>query len=158
MRNSITPLPFKFFHNQFLRDFLKCGITGWCLEIIFTAIGALRRREMQLVGQTSLYMFPIYGCAAVFKPLFIVIRRFAPVTRGLIYALFIFLGEFVSGTILENRSLCPWNYSRHRWHIKGLIRLDFLPFWFIAGLLFERILTRDTARRDPSDHKYSANC
>lgn len=154
MRKTINPLPFKII----IKDFLKCGVAGWCLEIIFTAIGALRRREMQLMGQTSLYMFPIYGCAALFKPLFFAIRKFSPVVRGSIYALLIFCGEYASGSLLENHSLCPWDYSRSRWHVKGLIRLDFLPFWFVAGLLFERILVRDSAHREPHGRKCSANC
>lgn len=154
MRKTIIPLPFKII----VKDFLKCGIAGWCLEIVFTAIGALRRREMQLMGQTSLYMFPIYGCAALFKPLFFAIRKFPPVVRGSIYALLIFCGEYASGSLLENHSLRPWDYSSSRWHVRGLIRLDFLPFWFAAGLLFERILVRDSARREPHGHKCSASC
>ena len=68
MKTSIIP-------NRFISNFFRCGITGWCLEILFTALGALRRREMQLVGHTSLWMFPIYGCAALFQPLFWLIRK-----------------------------------------------------------------------------------
>lgn len=139
MKTSIIPY-------HFISNFFRCGITGWCLEILFTALGALRRREMQLVGHTSLWMFPIYGCAALFQPLFLVLRKCPVVVRGISYALCIFTGEYLSGKFLCRRSLCPWNYSRHKWHIKGLIRLDFLPFWFAAGLLFERILTPHSDR------------
>lgn len=141
MKTSINPLPFQILHNRFILNFFRCGVIGWCFEILFTALGALRRREMQLVGQTSLWMFPIYGCAALFQPLFFLIRKCSFVVRGLIYALCIFTGEYLSGKFLCGHSLCPWNYSRHKWHIQGLIRLDFLPFWFAAGLLFERFLT-----------------
>ena len=45
-----------------LKNFLKCGLTGWCMEISFTALDSLRRRDMTLKGCTSLWMFPIYGC------------------------------------------------------------------------------------------------
>lgn len=151
MKTSTTPLPFKFFQN-IAADFLRCGVIGWCVEIIFTALGALRRREMQLMGQTSLWMFPIYGCAALFKPLFLLIRKCSFPVRGLIYALCIFTGEYASGHLLDRYALCPWNYNRYKWHVKGLIRLDFLPFWCLAGLLFERVLTAqnaDKAQRDP---------
>ena len=55
--------------KTFLIDFMKCGLTGWCMEIIFTALGSLRDRDMTLKGVTSLWMFPIYGCAAVVAPL-----------------------------------------------------------------------------------------
>lgn len=149
--NSKNPLPFQFLHNTLLSDFLRCGIAGWCIEILFTALGALRRREMQLIGQTSLWMFPIYGCAAAFKPLFLLMNKCSFIVRGLIYAICIFTGEYISGKLLYGHSLCPWNYSRHKWHVRGLIRLDFLPFWFLAGLLFERMLAPgncDTCHQD----------
>lgn len=143
MKKIVNPLPFLFAcFSTTVKNFIKCGVIGWCLEIIFTALGALRRRQMQLVGQTSLYMFPIYGSAALFKPVFSLMKGLSFPLRGLFYAASIFAAEFASGTLLEKRSVCPWNYERHRWHVNGLIRLDFLPFWFIAGLLFEHVLTK----------------
>lgn len=53
----------------FFKNFLKCGLIGWCMEIIFTSVTSLRRRDMTLKGSTSIWMFPIYGCAAVVAPL-----------------------------------------------------------------------------------------
>lgn len=129
---------------------MKCGVTGWCMEILFTAFGALRRREPPLMGQTSLWMFPIYGSAAFFKPLFTLLKRFCVPVRGTVYALSIFGAEYACGHLLEKRSLCPWNYNRHHWHINGLIRVDFFPFWFLAGLFFEKILTAETPSGNPS--------
>lgn len=130
----------KLFPLPFFKNFIKCGIAGWCMEILFTALGSLRRREMPLMGQTSLWMFPIYGSAAFFKPVFLLFRRFPVLVRGTFYAAAIFAAEFVSGRFLTRHRLCPWNYARHKWHVDGLIRLDFFPFWFTAGLLYERIL------------------
>lgn len=120
------------------------------MEILFTAFGALRRREPPLMGQTSLWMFPIYGSAAFFKPLFMFLKRFCVPVRGTVYALSIFGAEYICGHLLEKRSLCPWNYNRHHWHINGLIRVDFFPFWFLAGLFFEKILTAKTPSDNPS--------
>ena len=60
--------------------------------------------------------------------------------RGFLYALFIFVGEFITGSLLMRRELCPWNYERSKWNIKKIIRLDYLPCWILAGLLFERLL------------------
>ena len=54
--------------HTFTKNFLKCGLAGWCLEIIFTSLASLRRRDLTLKGNTSLWMFPIYGCAAVLAP------------------------------------------------------------------------------------------
>ena len=137
----MNPLPF----FSLFKDFIKCGVIGWCMEIVFTAIGSLRRREMQLVGQTSLYMFPIYGCAAFFKPAFFLVKNLSFPLRGLFYAASIFTAEFLSGALLSKYSVCPWNYGRHRWHVNGLIRLDFLPLWSVAGLLFEHVLIKPMA-------------
>lgn len=143
MKKTVNPLPLFIL----FKDFIKCGVIGWCMEIVFTAIGALRRREMQLVGQTSLYMFPIYGCAAFFKPAFFLVKKLSFPLRGLLYAASIFTAEFLSGTLLSKHSVCPWNYGRHRWHVNGLIRLDFLPLWSVAGLLFEHVLTKPYGRK-----------
>lgn len=137
---KLIPLPF-------FKNFIKCGIAGWCMEIIFTAAGALRRREMPLKGQTSLWMFPIYGSAAFFKPMFSLFRHFPVLVRGTLYAAAIFGAEFFSGRFLTKHKLCPWNYSRHKWHVEGLIRLDYLPFWFMAGLFYEKILNEDIHKK-----------
>jgi len=143
MKKLVNPLPFLFVHFLSLfQNFIKCGVIGWCMEILFTSFGALRRREMNLVGQTSLYMFPIYGSAAFFKPIFLIVKKLSLPIRALFYAASIFTAEFLSGSLLSKHSVCPWNYGRHRWHINGLIRLDFLPFWSAAGLLYEHVLTQ----------------
>lgn len=129
----------------FLKNFLKCGLTGWCIEILFTAANALRRRDMTLKGNTSLWMFPIYGCAAIFAPIGYILRRRPAWFRGLTYTIIIFSAEFFTGRFLKRRSLCPWDYGRSRWNVDRVIRLDFAPYWFITGLLFERLLRPSSA-------------
>ena len=52
------------------RNFFICGLTGWCLEILFTSIGNCSRHDLRLIGQTSVWMFPIYGMACIIKPLY----------------------------------------------------------------------------------------
>lgn len=136
MKNSL----FTFFHN-----FIKCGLTGWCLEVMFTALNSFRRRDMTLKGITSIWMFPIYGCAAVLSPVSRLLKKKPFWIRGMAYMSLIFSAEYLSGYILERRQLCPWDYSRSRWNIKHLIRLDFAPLWFGAGLLFERILQNENS-------------
>ena len=122
------------------KNFLLCGLTGWCMEILFTAFDSFRRRELQLVGRTSVWMFPIYGLAVCIKPVYTAIRWLPPMLRGIIYAAGIFAVEFCSGTLLKKRNLCPWDYSRAKTNIRGVIRLDYTPFWMMAGLIFERLL------------------
>ena len=54
--------------QKLFKDFIKCGILGWCLEITFTALHSLQQRKMSLQGTTSLWMFPIYGAGCLLKP------------------------------------------------------------------------------------------
>ncbi len=138
-------------HNiiSFVKNFFKCGLTGWCMEIIFTAIDALRRRDMTLMGNTSLWMFPIYGLAAILSPIGRLLQGKKAWIRGLTYMNLIFSIEYVSGRLLKKHKLCPWDYGRSPWNIDRVIRLDFAPFWFGAGLVFEHILTAESAVRNP---------
>ena len=46
------------------KNFILCGLAGWCIEVAFTSFNALRRKDKKLIGQTSAWMFPIYGMAA----------------------------------------------------------------------------------------------
>ena len=140
--------------KQFLHDFLRCGLVGWCMEILFTAFNAFRRRDMRLPGTTSLWMFPIYGCAALLRPLFVLLKKCPLLLRGLTYMSLIFSAEYISGRILSRHRLCPWDYSHSRYHIRKVIRLDYAPCWFAAGLFFERLLMhtqlQDETLRIPS--------
>lgn len=128
------------------RNFLICGLTGWCMEILFTSVGCFFRKDPRLIGQTSVWMFPIYGMAVCIRPVYRLIRRLPALVRGAIYSVGIFSFEYLSGSFLKKKGLCPWDYSGAAANIDGVIRLDYAPFWMAAGLLFERILTRRDSR------------
>ena len=101
------------------------------------------------MGQTSLLMFPIYGCGAVLAPIGRLVDRWigdgplSPadwiIRHGLLYMVLIFTAEYLSGAFLQSKGICPWDYTGYQTSVNGLIRLDFAPLWFLAGLLFERI-------------------
>ena len=122
--------------------FLTCGLTGWCMEIIYTSLYCLREKNYKLIGNTSIWMFPIYGMASLLAPLCRLLKGKNIMLRGSIYTCFIFAGEYLSGSFLRKLKACPWDYSNARSNIKGLIRLDYAPLWFGAGLLFEKILCK----------------
>jgi len=124
------------------KNFLKCGLAGWCMEILFTSLDSLRRRDYTLKGDTSIWMFPIYGCAAFIAPVGRLLSNKPVWLRGLTYMSIIFSGEYLTGRLLSRHKLCPWNYGRSRWNINNVIRLDFAPCWFLAGLMFEHLLCR----------------
>lgn len=123
---------------------------GWCLEILFTSLEALRRRDMTLKGETSLWMFPIYGSAAILSPLSRLLAKKSAWTRGFTYMGLIFTMEYLTGRLLSRRKICPWDYGRSRWHVDRVIRLDFAPYWFCAGLLFEQLLSPSSSKAGKS--------
>lgn len=133
--------------KKFMINYLHCGILGWCLEILFTALQSFRRREKTGMGNTSVFMFFIYGMAAFLKPVYALIRGMPKFFRGLVYTVCIFSAEYTTGALLSKKDLCPWNYERSRFHIRKLIRLDYAPLWFITGLLFERVLAADERQK-----------
>ncbi|MBQ7775595.1 MAG: hypothetical protein IJ379_06710 [Lachnospiraceae bacterium] len=122
----------------FFKSFLRCGLIGWCFEILFTSLDSLRSHDFTLKGKTSLWMFPIYGSAALLTPLFKLMRNKSVWQRGLTYMSLIFSAEYISGKLLRAKDLCPWDYSRAKWNIGKVIRLDYAPLWFLVGLFFER--------------------
>ena len=86
--------------KNFIKMFLRCGILGWCLEISFTALQSFRRREKTGMGNTSVFMFFIYGMAVFLKPVYVLTRQFPVYIRGLVYMVCIFIAEFTTGTLL----------------------------------------------------------
>ncbi len=140
---NLKMLPFNFF---------KCGVTGWCLEVVFTSVESIMRHDWRLMGRTSLLMFPIYGCGALLgpigrgidnwiRPAQSAVSRKSDITirHGMLYMVLIFVAEYIFGYLLKARGMCPWDYTGRSSNIDGLIRLDFAPLWFITGLIFEQI-------------------
>lgn len=122
-------------------NFMICGLTGWCMEIIFTSLDSIRNNNFKLTGHTSIWMFPIYGMAAIIPPVYKHIRKLPALLRGSIYSAGIFVCEYLTGTFLKKKGICPWDYSNAKTNINGVIRLDYAPLWMMAGLLFERVTT-----------------
>lgn len=129
-------------HTFFMmrKKFIACGVLGWCMEIVFTGLGSLKKNEHRLTARTSIWMFPIYGMACFLTPLCRLLQKRNFLVRGFAYTCCIFAGEFLSGSFLKRHGACPWDYSRAKYNIRGVIRLDYAPLWFGAGLLFEKII------------------
>ena len=119
---------------------LLCGLTGWCMEILWTGLHSILSGELTMTGKTSLLMFPIYGCGAIIRPLSGKLSAVPLFVRGCIYTVGFFFVEFISGALLRCFHMCPWDYSNTPLNYRGLIRPDYAPLWFGAGLFFEKIL------------------
>ena len=138
--NRLKDLPINFF---------KCGVTGWCLEVVFTSLESVMVHDWRLIGRTSLLMFPIYGMGALLAPISSAVDRWIGqirlraadriVRHGILDMVLIFTAEYLSGMWLRSQGMCPWDYTGRQSSINGLIRLDFAPLWFLTGLLFEQI-------------------
>lgn len=127
------------------KNFIICGLTGWCMEVAFTSASALCKRDKKLMGQTSAWMFPIYGSAALIGEISPKISHWPTAIRALLYGSAIMTGEYISGSLLTKFDICPWSYKGCKYTINDIVRLDYLPFWMIAGLIFERILDNEKA-------------
>ena len=128
---------------RFFKNFFVCGALGWCLECFWTGLGAIRcHKDKMLRCQTSVWMFPIYGMAALFAPISKLLKGMPTVFRGAVYTLLIYTGELLSGTLLKKHHSCPWDYSKAKYNYKGLIRLDYAHAWFISGLIFEKVVNK----------------
>lgn len=112
------------------------------MEILFTGCKSVRDKNPKLEGSTSIWMFPIYGLASFLEPVCKRLQGRSFVLRGGIYTCCIFAGEYLTGSFLRRYEACPWDYSEAPLNINGLVRLDYAPFWFGAGLVFEKILSR----------------
>jgi uncharacterized membrane protein len=128
-----------------LTRFTMYGIFGWAVEIVWTALGSTisgKQKGWRFEGTTYLWMFPIYGLLApLYEPVHHALRHRAWPLRAAAYGLG-FLGvEYLSGWLIRRLTgTCPWDYSgRARWHVRGLIRLDYGPAWAALGLLLEPV-------------------
>ena len=130
--------------KQFVNDFLLCGLCGWCMECFWTGMNAIRKhKDRTLSCHTSVWMFPIYGMAAFLTPICCKLKKRSALCRGGVYLLLIYLAEYTTGIILKKFKSCPWDYSKAKLNLKGVIRLDYAPLWFITGLIFEKLLERN---------------
>jgi uncharacterized membrane protein len=109
------------------------------MEVLWTGLGSLIGRDFRLSSNTSLWMFFIYGMVVFFFFFFGMVAPFHFLLRGAIYATLILAVEFVTGSMLKRAKICPWDYSHTRFHVKGIIRMDYIPAWAVAGLFFEQI-------------------
>lgn len=123
------------------KNFLKCGVYGWGFECLWTGLHSILSHDnKKLTCRTSMWMFPIYGMASLIKPISRLLKHVNTFLRGLIYTACIFVTEYGTGRLLRKKHCCPWDYSDARHNIKGLIRLDYAPLWFIVGLIYEKLL------------------
>jgi|GEM_PF-602105 len=132
--------------EKYLYRFIAFACLGVTTEIFFTAFYKFSEKGhstadlLKLEGNSYVWMVFIYGSAAFLIPFYYgLIQGFPLIVRLLLYALGIFLIEYIAGFALDKATgQCPWEYSS-RWNISGYIRLDYTPFWMVFGFMLERV-------------------
>lgn len=124
-----------------LIHFVIYGLLGILMEVFWTGIHSLISGNFNLIGQTSIWMFFIYGSAVFLEPIHNKLRRKSIIIRGIVWVILIYTIEFTTGFLLDQLiGSCPWDYSNStNYTIKGYIRFDFIPVWFVVGLIFEKV-------------------
>lgn len=78
-------------HNiSMKKNFILCGLAGWCMEVLWTGLGSIVSRDPKLTCRTSVWMFPIYGLAAFLSPISRRLNGKNTFFRGGLYTLLIF--------------------------------------------------------------------
>ena len=101
------------------KAFILCGLTGWCMEILWTGLHSILSGELTMTGKTSLLMFPIYGCGAIVRrsPVNFLLSRFF--VRGCIYTVGFFFVEFISGISFTLFSYVSLGLQQHSSELPG---------------------------------------
>ena len=125
-----------------INQLLFWGIFGLIVEIFFTAIVDLfSKRDFNLKGHTSLWMFPIYSLGLTYG--FDVIQQIIPndFIRYLSYPLWIWLIEILVGYPASKIGIRIWDYRylSNNKHWKGIISFIHFPIWIIFGVLVELV-------------------
>lgn len=124
-----------------LRRFLGYGFLGWAIEVSFTSISdSIWMRDRRLRGHSYLWMLPIYGAGGMALEALherLATRGVERWARALAYTLAIYGFEYGSATLLNRLTGdVPWRYQRGL-NLSGYVRLDYAPFWYACGWLFE---------------------
>ena len=139
-----------------VRRFLAYGFVGWALEVAFTGMtGAFGLRDRRLRGHSYLWMLPIYGSGGLLLERLrdrLAARRVPRSVRSLAYTFGIYGLEFGCASLLDRAiGEVPWRYLKGL-HVRGYVRLDYAPFWYACGWLFES-LERELRKLDRPGRK-----
>lgn len=122
-----------------IKRFFIYGLLGWNIEIIWTGMCSLIKGDLGLHAFTNLWMFLVYGLAVFLEPIHDIIRDWKLPARGIIWVVIIWGIEYSTGIILKSLiGQYPWLYEGN-FAVDGLVRLDYAPAWFLAGLIFEQV-------------------
>tara|TARA_Y100000310_G_C20535282_1_gene740539 strand:- start:43 stop:399 length:357 start_codon:yes stop_codon:yes gene_type:complete len=115
---------------------------GLFVETCFTALRDLiRKKDISLIGHTSIWMFPIYGFGLTYGFDFITYFIESDPVRYASYPLWIWAVEIIIGfpALLLGVRLWDYHYLPDRLHWRGIISFAHYPLWMCFGILVEAI-------------------
>ena len=125
-----------------INHLLFWGMFGLSIEIFFTALVKLiSKKSLNLIGHTSLLMFPIYAFGLSYG--FQFVQQIIPndFLRYLSYPFWIWLIEIVIGYPMSFIGIRIWDYrylsSNKHW--EGVISYVHFPVWIAFGILVEYV-------------------
>ncbi|KAJ0004902.1 hypothetical protein NQD34_011116 [Periophthalmus magnuspinnatus] len=126
------------------------SLHGLLCELLFTSVwDFFSNRDIRLQGHSSLWALLMYSTAlyAIETLQRQLLNRNLPLPLRLaVYTLLIYMWEFVWGAGLSLLGACPWDYSDFKYNFKGLITLEYAPFWAIGAFIAEKFVIKNTLR------------
>jgi hypothetical protein len=125
-----------------INQLLFWGIFGLIIELIFTAlVDSLSKKNLNLIGHTSLWMFPVYSLGLSYGFDFVQQIITNDFIRYLSYPFWIWLVEILIGYPAVKVGVRIWDYSYlpNNKHWKGIISIVHFPVWILFGVLVELV-------------------
>lgn len=126
------------------------ALHGCLCELLFTsAWNFCFTQDVRLQGHSSLWALPMYSAALLVLERVgqkLSSRNVPLPLRLVIYTCLIYLWEFTCGAGLTLLGACPWDYSGFKYNFKGLITLEYAPFWAVGAFLAEKFVIKNTLK------------
>lgn len=124
--------------------FIAFGCLGMQVELFFTGIVNLFKKNWMAHCKTYLWMLPIYGLGGLILRYCHNHIRWNAFLAAIPYTVVIYIIEFCFGWLLSRLlGSCPWKYTNddgktiHKRSVLGLIRWDYFPLWYALALVFD---------------------
>lgn len=133
------------FVRMLYRMLIFC-IAGPFVEVFLSAwVRFFLKGNTTLHGGVSLYMMPVWSLMGCLLPLLIYATkswRFPFFLRVLTYVIAFLAVEYFSGLFYRQLGLHIWDYSHFRYHLHGLICLNYAVPWFFVCCFAEYVYSR----------------
>lgn len=105
-------------------------------------LAILQRRQLKLMGHSSFWMFSHLRDGFSVRAHFAAAPEKERLGAGQRLCGWDFPDRVSERHVSEKTGHLPWDYSHARLNVKGVIRLDYAPVWFLTGLLYEKLLNK----------------